>query len=51
MIVNYYFPNLENVECLKLYVSAPVPQHVHDHLEVLWIANVARHYSVVVPVK
>ena len=35
--------DLKNVECLELDISALVAQHVHHHLEVRLICDVARH--------
>lgn len=42
---------LEDVEGLELDVGALVPQQVHHQLEVLGLADVARHHREVVPVQ
>lgn len=39
------------MESLKLDVAALVSQKVHHEFEVLWFANVLRHYSEVVSVQ
>lgn len=42
---------LEDVEGFELDVGALVPQQVHHQLEVLGLADVARHHREVVPVQ
>ena len=43
--------HLEDMEGLKLYVPAPIPEHHHHQLQVLRIADVASHDCKVVPIK
>lgn len=43
--------NLEDMECFKLDVPAAISQHIHHELEVLWVADVAGHHCVVMPVQ
>ena len=42
---------LEDMEGLKLDVRTLVPEQIHHQLEVLWLADVARHHCEVVSVQ
>ena len=43
--------NLEDVESLELYVLAPIPQHVHHHLQITFVGDVPRHDVEIGPVQ